>query len=70
MNLRERVGLNLQDLRRASGLSQEALALAAQLDRGYVGPIENRRYSISVDKIEKLAATLNVDPAELFRRRD
>lgn len=53
MNLRERVGLNLQRLRRNRDLSQEKLALLADVDRGYVGKIENAHYSVSVDMIER-----------------
>ena len=69
MNLRERVGLNLQHLRRSRDLSQEALALMADVDRGYVGKIENAHYSVSVDTIEQLAEALNVDPVEFFQPR-
>lgn len=67
MSLRERVGRNLQDLRRARDLSQEKLALMADLDRGYVGKIENSHYSVSVDTLEQLAKALEVDPSEFFR---
>jgi transcriptional regulator with XRE-family HTH domain len=69
MNLRERVGLNLQHLRRSRDLSQEKLALLANIDRGYVGKIENAQYSVSVDTMEQLALALEVDPIELFHRR-
>ena len=70
MNLRERVALNLQYLRRSRDLSQEALALMASVDRGYVGKIENAHYSVSVDTVEQLATALGVDPSEFFRPRD
>jgi transcriptional regulator with XRE-family HTH domain len=70
MNLRERVGLNLQRLRRDRDLSQEKLALLADVDRGYVGKIENAHYSVSVDMIEQLADALEVDPIEFFQPRD
>lgn len=70
MSLRERVGLNLQRLRRNRDLSQEKLALLADVDRGYVGKIENAHYSVSVDMIEQLADALEVDPIEFFQPRD
>ncbi|MGJ8606209.1 MAG: helix-turn-helix domain-containing protein [Marivita sp.] len=69
MKLRERVGLNLQSLRRSRDLSQEKLALLAEIDRGYVGKIENAHYSVSVDMIEQLADALEVDPIEFFQPR-
>ncbi len=47
-------------------MSQEELAHQAGIDRGYVGKIENRHYSASLDIIEKLAAALDVHPKEFF----
>lgn len=67
MNLRERIGKNIQIQRRRRGLSQERLALLAELDRGYVGKIENARYSVSADTIEQLATALEIDPVELLK---
>lgn len=67
--MRERVGLNLQNLRRARGLSQEALALLADVDRTYVGKIENAKYSVSVDVLEQLSKALDIDTIEFFRPR-
>lgn len=66
MELRDRIGLNLQELRRLCNLSQEALALSAGIDRGYVGKIENSRYSVSTDMMAKLAAALDVDASEFL----
>lgn len=53
-------------MRAARGLSQEDLAGAAQIDRSYVSLIENERFSISVDQIEKIADVLGVDIREMF----
>ena len=69
MKMRERVGLNLQNLRRARGLSQEALALMADVDRTYVGKIENAKYSVSIDVLEQLSEALDIDTIEFFRPR-
>lgn len=69
MNLRERVGLNLKKIRHARGLSQEALSFEAGLDRGYIGMIENAKYSLSMDTLEKIAVALDVDPDEIVARR-
>ena len=61
MNLRDRVALNIQDLRRARGLSQEALAHQANVSRGHMGRLENSKFAASLDLLERIAKALNVD---------
>ncbi|WP_082760440.1 helix-turn-helix domain-containing protein [Phaeobacter inhibens] len=48
MKLRERVGLNIRNERNFRGLSQEQLALAADLDRSYISEIELAKFSAGV----------------------
>jgi transcriptional regulator with XRE-family HTH domain len=50
-------------------MSQEQLALAADIDRSYVSEIELARFSASVDLLEKIARALDVAPKELFKER-
>ena len=69
MNLRDRVALNIQDLRRARDLSQEDLALRANVSRGHMGKVENARFAASLDLLERIAKALKVDPSELFAKR-
>jgi transcriptional regulator with XRE-family HTH domain len=69
MNLRDRVALNIQDLRRARSLSQEQLALLAEVSRGHMGKVENAKFAASLDLLERIAKALNVDPEQLFTRR-
>ena len=69
MKLREQVGLNIRNLRNSKGMSQEQLALAADMDRSYVSEIELARFSASVDLLEKIARALDVAPKELFKER-
>lgn len=66
MTLRDEFSRNLQRIRRTRKMSQEELAHQAGIDRGYVGKIENRHYSASLDIIEKLAEALDVHPKEFF----
>ena len=58
MNLQERVGQNIQYVRRGTGLSQEALAHAANISRSYVGKLENGKNSMSLTTLEKIADAL------------
>ena len=69
MKLRERVGLNIQELRRIRGISQEDLAHRAGINRGYMGKLENAKYAASLDKIEAIAEALKIDPSELLKPR-
>ena len=69
MKLRERVGLNVRNLRNSRGLSQEQLALAAEVDRSYISEIELAKFSASIDVLERIAYALEVTPKELFNER-
>ena len=69
MKLRDRVGLNVRNLRNSKGLSQEQLALAAEVDRSYISEIELAKNSASIDVLERIADALHVDPKELFNER-
>lgn len=48
-------------------MSQDALATAAGLHRTHVSLIERRRRVVRLETVERLAAALGVDAAELFR---
>lgn len=67
MRLRETVAKNLRRLRQAKGLSQEELADRADINRNYVGMLEREQHAATIDMLEKLAETLEADPAEFFR---
>jgi transcriptional regulator with XRE-family HTH domain len=69
MRFRERIGLNIQNLRHSKGLSQEQLALAANMDRSYVSEIELAKSSVSADILEQIARVFEVDPHELTKGR-
>ena len=56
----------VRKLRKARGLSQEALALSCNLDRSYVGAIERGESNLSLINIHRLAEGLKVKTAELF----
>lgn len=48
------------------GISQEALADLAQLDRSYMGGIERGEHNLSLINITKVAAALGISVAELM----
>lgn len=52
------VGANVRRLRRAKGLSQEALAELAGVHRTFVGHIERGETNVSLDTLERVADAL------------
>ena len=60
-------GRRVRQLRKARGVSQEAFAHAAKIDRSYFGSIERGERNVSLDNICLIAAGLGVPPHELLR---
>ena len=69
MRLQDRVGLNIQELRRARKLSQEELAGMSEVHQTYLSGVESGKRNPSLLVIERIAKALRVDPQELVRRR-
>lgn len=59
-------GKRMRALRIEKGLSQEALALACDLDRTYIGGIERGERNVSLVNIQKIADALGVALREMF----
>jgi|AraplaMF_Col_mMF_1032025.scaffolds.fasta_scaffold00215_30 transcriptional regulator with XRE-family HTH domain len=68
MGIREDFARNLRRIRHQRRLSQEALALEADIDRTYISALERGVYSASLTMLEKLANVLEVEPAALVER--
>ncbi|THD81650.1 MAG: XRE family transcriptional regulator [Phenylobacterium sp.] len=69
MDVRQRVGLNVQALRRARGLSQEELAHRAEMHQTYLSGVERGRRNPSLLVLQRLATALSADVADLVRPR-
>jgi transcriptional regulator with XRE-family HTH domain len=67
MRARELVAWNLRRLRVRRGLSQEALAHDAALDRSYASGLERGTTNPTVDLLDRIATALGVPVKELFR---
>jgi transcriptional regulator with XRE-family HTH domain len=66
-NIRDRFGKAVRKRRQKLGVSQEAFADMCQLDRTYIGGIERGERNVALVNIEKIAKTLRLTIAELFR---
>lgn len=60
-------GLRLRELRLARGLSQEALAYKADIDRTYVSSCERGRRNVSLKTIHLLSDALGIAAEELLK---
>jgi transcriptional regulator with XRE-family HTH domain len=67
MDSREVFATNLRRLRNARGLSQDALAYEAEVSRGYLSQLEKGVFYASLNIVGRLAAALEVEPAELLK---
>jgi transcriptional regulator with XRE-family HTH domain len=67
MTFVERLGKRIKALREKRGMSQEELAAAAQMSRGYLARLEIGRHDPTVGRVEKLARALRVKVADLLR---
>ena len=65
-DVRKRVGVNLQRLRRERGLTQEELAARANVHQTYISGVEAGRRNASVLVLAKLADGLEADISLLF----
>lgn len=68
MDIREVFARNLRKLRRERGLSQEALAHEAEVDRTYISALERGMYSATITMVDRLATVLGVEPTVLLQR--
>ncbi|MFD2863680.1 helix-turn-helix domain-containing protein [Mucilaginibacter antarcticus] len=66
MSIKVNVGLRIRELRNQIGISQEALANKAEIDRTYVTDVENGRRNISIENLEKLVEALGVHFKDFF----
>lgn len=70
MNIKSNIGLRIKELRLAKGMSQEQLALRAELDRTYMTSVENGKRNISIQNIEKIINALETTFEEFFKGFD
>jgi transcriptional regulator with XRE-family HTH domain len=66
MEIRDVLAHNLKRLRAKRGLSQEALADLADIDRTYVSHLERSVYAAGIDVVDRLAKALGVKAADLL----
>ena len=66
MGIQEDVGNRIKECRNNIGISQEALAHEAGLDRTYITSVERGKRNISIVNLEKITKALNIKLSEFF----
>jgi len=69
-DIRVRFGFVIRTLREARELTQEELAERSRIHRTYLSDIERGSRNVALINIERLASSLSVSLAELFKQVD
>lgn len=69
MDVRERIGFNLQRLRREKGFSQEELADRAEIHQTYLSGVERGKRNPTITVLQRIAETLGADIEDLVQKR-
>jgi transcriptional regulator with XRE-family HTH domain len=67
VDIRRNFGTRVRELRTARGLSQEAFAHQAGINRTYLGDIERGQRNVSLENIHRIAVALGLSLSELFQ---
>ena len=61
------IGEAVRAERTALGMSQEMLALGAELDRSYVGGIERGEHNLTLINLQRIAQAVGLTPSDLLK---
>lgn len=64
------IGENITRLRKELEMTQDELATIANIDRTYIGPIENAKQNISISVLCKIAEALHTSPFDLLFKKE
>jgi transcriptional regulator with XRE-family HTH domain len=66
MNIKEKFGTKVKELREKKGFSIELLANISNVDRTYISDIEKGKRNVSIEIMEKIILALDNDFATFF----
>ncbi len=66
MNIKEKIGLRVRELRKTNGLSQEKFSFECNLDRTYIASIERGKRNVSIVNVEKIANAFDLSVFDFF----
>ena len=66
MNIKQKIGQRIKELREHKKISQKDLAYTSDIDRSYIASVESGKRNISIVNIEKISLALNISLQEFF----
>ncbi len=69
MNIKEKIGARIKELRNKEGVSQEVFADMAHLDRTYINSVENGKRNISFENSERIINALDLSVQEFLNEK-
>ncbi|HEY9168925.1 MAG TPA: helix-turn-helix transcriptional regulator [Lutibacter sp.] len=70
MDINIKIGDRIRELRKEIGLSQEALANIAEVDRTYMTKVETGKRNVTVKILEKIIIALDTDFMTFFNDKN
>ncbi|KGO83154.1 helix-turn-helix transcriptional regulator [Flavobacterium rakeshii] len=66
MDINQKIGERIRELRKQKNISQEALANIAEVDRTYMTGVETGKRNVTVKVLERIVEALELDFASFF----
>lgn len=70
MDIKQRIGYRIKQLRLEKKLSQEEVANIAEMERSFMTHIENGRRNVSIETLQRIIVALNISFKDFFDSKD
>jgi len=70
MEIKQKVGLRIKELRALKNLSQEEVANTAEMERSFMTHIESGRRNISIETLQRILTALEISFQEFFNSKE
>lgn len=70
MDIKQKVGLRIKELRALKEMSQEEVANTADMERSFMTHIESGRRNISVETLQRILSAMEISFKEFFDSKE
>ena len=70
MEIKQKVGLRIKELRALKEMSQEEVANTAEMERSFMTHIESGRRNISIETLQRILTALDISYKDFFDTKD